>query len=44
MLYDVGGTKVGEAVAQWDTALAQPVPLQFKGGRVYVGRHFVEVK
>lgn len=44
MVYDVGGAKVGEAVAQWDAALAQPVPLQFKDGRLYVGRHWVEVK
>jgi len=44
MVYDVGGAKVGEAAAQWDAALAQPVPLQFKDGRLYVGRHWVEVK
>jgi hypothetical protein len=44
MVYDVGGTKVGEAAAQYDAALAQPVPLQFTNGRLYVGRHWVEVK
>jgi len=44
MVYDVGGTKVGEVVAQYDAAHAQPVPLQVKDGRLYVGRHFVEVK
>ena len=44
ILYDVGGTKVGEAVAQYDAALAQPVPLQFVKGRLYVGRHWVEIK
>jgi hypothetical protein len=44
MIYDVGGTKVGEAPAQYDKALAQPVPLQFVKGRLYVGRHWVEVK
>ena len=44
VIYDVAGAKVGEAVAQWDTALAQPVPLQFTNGRLYVGRHWVEVK
>lgn len=43
-VYDVGGAKVGEAGAQWDAALAQPVPLQFTNGRLYVGRHWVEVK
>lgn len=44
VVYDVAGGKVGEAVAQWDAALAQPVPLQVKDGRLYVGRHWVEVK
>ena len=44
MIYDVGGAKVGEAPAQYDKALAQPVPLQFTSGRLYVGRHWVEVK
>jgi len=44
IIYDVGGTKVGEATAQWDAALAQPVPLQFVKGRLYVGRHWVEIK
>jgi hypothetical protein len=44
VIYDVAGAKVGEAVAQWDKALAQPVPLQFTNGRLYVGRHWVEVK
>lgn len=44
LVYDVSGAKVGEAVAQWDVALAQPVPLQFTNGRLYVGRHYVEVK
>lgn len=44
VVYDVAGAKVGEAVAQWDSALAQPVPLQFTNGRLYVGRHWVEVK
>jgi hypothetical protein len=44
ILYDVGGTKVGEATAQYDAALAQPVPLQFVAGRLYVGRHWVEIK
>ena len=43
-VYDVAGAKVGEVAAQWDTALAQPVPLQFTNGRLYVGRHWVEVK
>ena len=44
VVYDVGGAKVGETAAQWDTALAQPVPLQFVKGRLYVGRHWVEIK
>jgi hypothetical protein len=44
VVYDVGGAKVAEAAAQWDAALAQPVPLQFTNGRLYVGRHWVEVK
>lgn len=44
MVYDVAGAKVGEAVAQWDSALAQPVPLQVRDGRLYVGRHWVEIK
>ena len=43
-VYDVAGAKVGEVAAQWDKALAQPVPLQFTNGRLYVGRHWVEVK
>jgi len=43
IVYDVGGAKVGEAAAQYDAALAQPVPLQFVSGRLYVGRHWVEV-
>jgi hypothetical protein len=40
----VGGAKIGEAVAQYDAALAQPVPLQVRDGRLYVGRHWVEIK
>ena len=44
IVYDVGGAKVGEAAAQYDAALAQPVPLQFANGRLYVGRHWVEIK
>ena len=44
VVYDVGGTKIGEAPAQWDAALARPVPLQVLNGRLYVGRHWVEVK
>ena len=44
MVYDVAGAKVGEVAAQWDKALAQPVPLQVLNGRLYVGRHWVEVK
>jgi len=44
LVYDVGGAKVAEAVAQHDKALAQPVPLQVQNGRLYVGRHWVEVK
>jgi len=44
VVYDVAGVKVGEATAAWDAALAQPVPLQFKDGRLYVGRHWVDVK
>jgi hypothetical protein len=43
-VYDVGGARIGEAPAQYDAALAQPVPLQFANGRLYVGRHWVEVK
>ena len=31
MVYDVGGAKVGETAAQYDAALAQPVPLQVEG-------------
>ena len=44
VIYDVAGAKVGEAAAQYDAKLAQPVPLQFAGGKLYVGRHWVEVK
>jgi hypothetical protein len=44
VVYDVAGAKVGEVVAPWDAALAQPVPLQFTNGRLYLGRHWVEVK
>jgi len=44
MVYDVGGTKVLGVAAQYDAALAQPVPLQFTNGRLYLGRHWVEVK
>jgi hypothetical protein len=44
VVYDVAGAKVGETAAQWDAALAGPVPLQFVKGRLYVGRHWVEVK
>jgi len=35
---------VGETAAQYDAALAQPVPLQVVNGRLYVGRHWVEIK
>ena len=44
VVYDVGGAKVGEVAAQWDKALAQPTPLQVVNGRLYVGRHWVEIK
>jgi hypothetical protein len=44
IVYDVAGTKVGEAAAQYDAALAQPVPLQVVKDRLYVGRHWVEIK
>ena len=44
MIYDVGGTKVAEAPAEYDKALAQPVPLQFVKGRLYIGRHWVEIQ
>jgi hypothetical protein len=44
VVYDVAGGKVGEAVAQYDAKLAQPVPLQVVGGKLYVGRHWVEIK
>ena len=44
MVYDVAGAKVGEMAAQYDAALAQPVPLQVVNGRLYVGRHWVEIK
>lgn len=44
MVYDVGGNKVLGVAAQYDAALAQPVPLQFTNGRLYLGRHWVEVK
>jgi hypothetical protein len=44
MVYDVGGAKLGEATAQYDAALAQPVPLQVANGRLYVGRHWVEIQ
>jgi len=44
IVYDVSGAKVGEAAAQYDAALAQPVPLQVVGGKLYVGRHWVEIK
>ena len=44
MVYDVSGAKVGETAAQYDAALAQPVPLQVVKGRLYVGRHWVEIK
>ena len=48
IVYDVGGAKVGETAAQYDAKVAQPVPLQVvtKDGasRLYVGRHWVEIK
>jgi hypothetical protein len=44
MIYDVGGAKVAEAAAQFDKALAQPQPLQYTSGRLYLGRHWAEVK
>jgi hypothetical protein len=44
IVYDVGGAKVGEAAAEYDKALAQPQPLHFVNGRLYVGRHWVVVK
>jgi hypothetical protein len=47
-IYDVAGGKVAEAAAAYDAALAHPVPLQVvtKDGasRLYVGRHWVEIK
>jgi len=44
LVYDVGGTKVAEAPAPYDKALAQPVPLQYENGKLCIGRHCVEVK
>jgi hypothetical protein len=44
IVYDVSGAKIGEAVAQYDAKLPQPVPLQVVGGKLYVGRHWVEIK
>jgi len=44
IVYDVSGAKVGETAAPYDAALAQPVPLQVVNGRLYVGRHWVEIK
>ena len=44
VVFDVAGAKVGETAAQYDAALAQPVPLQVVKGRLYVGRHWVEIK
>jgi hypothetical protein len=44
IVYDVSGAKVGEAAAQYDAKLAQPVPLQVVGDKLYVGRHWVEIK
>jgi hypothetical protein len=47
-VYDVGGQKVGEATAQYDAKLAQPVPLQVvtEGGKakLYLGRYWVEIQ
>jgi hypothetical protein len=47
-VYDVGGTKVAETAAAYDTAIARPVPLQVVteggGSRLYAGRHWVELK
>lgn len=44
VIFDVAGERVGGVAAQWDTALARPVPLQVLNGRLYVGRHWVEIK
>jgi hypothetical protein len=44
VVFDVGGAQIGAANAEYDKALAQPVPMQFVKGRLYVGRHWVEVK
>ena len=44
VMYDVAGARVGEVAAQRDTALVRPVPLQVLNGRLYLGRHWVEVK
>ncbi|BCS32270.1 hypothetical protein TBR22_A14800 [Luteitalea sp. TBR-22] len=44
VIYDVGGDKVVQVPAQWDAALPRPVPLQVLNGRLYVGRHWVDVK
>jgi hypothetical protein len=48
LVYDVGGTKVGEASASYDAAIERPVPLQVvtKDGasRLYAGRHWVAVQ
>jgi hypothetical protein len=48
LVYDVGGTKVGEATATYDAAIERPVPLQVvtKDGasRLYAGRHWVAVQ
>jgi hypothetical protein len=49
LFYDVAGQKVGEATAQYDRDLKQPTPLKVViakegGARLYLGRHWLEIK
>jgi hypothetical protein len=49
IFYNIGGKKVGETVAPYDSALAQPVPLQIATSkdqpeRLYLGRYWLEIR
>jgi hypothetical protein len=49
LFYDVAGQKVGEATAQYDKELKQPMPLQVvlakdQPARLCLGRHWLEIK
>ena len=43
-VYNQAGEKVGECASKKDTVIAQPKPLEFRDGKLYLGRYWLEIK